>query len=379
MMAIAVFARSFKEAQNYLSPLYTVAMLPAAVVFIPGVKLTYGLALAPVAGPALFIKQFAVGTLDWGLGSVVLLATCFYAALALWGAAALFAREDVVLAETDLLSWRYLRASLRQGRRDRPAAGEVLVLFAVVLLLIYYVGSWLQHRSLGMGLILTQLLLVLNPALLFLAVLRYDLRATLRLRWPGGRRLLAAVCAAVGGALLTAEIAVLQNLILPLPEGFKSQAEELMKQVEGYGLPAALLVGAVLVGCCEETLFRGVILAGMLRSWRPAAAITLTAMLFGICHLSPYRLLTTTLLGLLLGYLAWRSGSLWCSIAAHASVNGLALGLAFSPLAQQPWVQEMAHLPPALLAAGLLLCVGGVAALHSLSPPPDAEIRAVNG
>lgn len=374
MMVVALFARSFKEAQNYLSPLYTMAMIPAGVAFLPGIKLSYGLALVPIAGPALGIKQLAMGSWNWGLGSVVGLSTCLYAGLALWVAVRLFAREDVVLAETDLLSWRAWRSALRRGYPGGPVAGEVVGLFVGILLLHAGLRPWLPEGDLATTLVWAPLFLLFAPALLFLGVRRYSL-ATLGLRRPGVGELLATVCAAVGGALLTVEANLLESRILP--GGFRSQAGDLLSQVVRSGIAPALLIGAVVGGGCQETLFRGVILAGMLRSWRPAGAVILTALLFGLSPLTPFPLLTATCLGLLLGYLAWQSGSLWCSIVAHAGVNSLVLGLKFSPWSQ-PGALFRSHLPAALVMAGLLLCLGGVLCLRFLSPgasgPPASGV-----
>lgn len=363
MMAVALLARSFKEAQNYLSPLYTVAVMLAGLAFLPGIKLNYGLALVPVAGPALWIKQLAVEPWDWGLGAVVALSSCFYAGLALWVATALFGREEVVLAQTDLLNWQ----ALRQGYPGGPVAGEAVALFVGVLLLHLGLRPLLPGDLLT-GLMGAPLVLLLAPMLLFLALRRYSLRATLRLRWPGAGPLLAALCAAVGGTLLTVEAGLLEGQLLP--GGGRTQFLDLFSRAAASGMAPALLAGAVVGGACQEILFRGVILAGMLRSWRPAGAIFLAALLFGLFPGTPFPLLTATLLGLLLGYLAWRSGSLWCSIVAHASLSSLVLGLA-SSFPEQGGASSLAPLPAVLGVAGLLLCLGGVLCLHLLSPAPQ--------
>ena len=370
MMAVALFARSFKEAQHYLPPLYTVAVLLAGVALLPGIKLSYGLALVPIAGPALLIKQLAVEPWDWSLGGVVGVSTCLYAGLALWIAAALLGREEVVPARTGPWSWQ----ALRRGYPGGPVAGEVVGL-SVGILLVY---AWLRPRLPGdllTGLMGAPLVLLLGPTLLFLGVRRYSLRATLRLRWPGAGSLLAALCAAVGGALLTVEAGLLEGQLLP---GGRAPFLDLFRQATAPGMAPALLAGAVVGSACQETLFRGVLLTGMLQSWRPAGAILLGALLFGLSPATPFPLLTATLLGLLLGYLAWRSGSLWCSIVAHAGVSSLILGLAFS-WPERSGAPSSFHLPAVLVVAGLLLGLGGVLCLHFRSPaPPRSPVGEVD-
>ena len=60
-LGIAVRSRSFREAQNALTPVYTVAILPAMLVMMPGVEFTSGIALVPVAGVAMLFRGLASG------------------------------------------------------------------------------------------------------------------------------------------------------------------------------------------------------------------------------------------------------------------------------------------------------------------------------
>ena len=96
LLAISLFARSYKEAQTYISPLMIVAMLPALVAAMPGVELTPVLALVPVLNVSLVGKEILTGLFPWGAILFVFFSTCLYAAAALWGAVCLFNREDVL-------------------------------------------------------------------------------------------------------------------------------------------------------------------------------------------------------------------------------------------------------------------------------------------
>src|SRR5437870_3950123 len=91
---------------------------------------------------------------------------------------------------------------------------------------------------------------------------------------------------------------------------------------------ALVLVGtsfvllAFLPAICEETLFRGVMLRALLPAGR-LPALLFTSLAFGAFHFSLYKLLPTATLGLLLGLLAVRSGSIIPSMLAHALNNTL--------------------------------------------------------
>src|SRR5690606_37104510 len=83
-----------------------------------------------------------------------------------------------------------------------------------------------------------------------------------------------------------------------------------------------LLAFAVAPAVCEELAFRGFVLSGFLRSGRMWPAIALSSFAFGLMHMIPQQVFNATLLGLVLGLLAVRSGSLLPCIVFHAIFNG---------------------------------------------------------
>jgi membrane protease YdiL (CAAX protease family) len=86
-------------------------------------------------------------------------------------------------------------------------------------------------------------------------------------------------------------------------------------------------VGGVLAPISEELLFRGVLLQGLLRNYRPWVAIGQTALLFGIVHFNPAQSLNAFFIGLLLGWLYYRTRSLLVCIAVHVLHNSLSFGM----------------------------------------------------
>src|SRR5579863_1972674 len=96
MLAIALFAKSYKEAQSYLSPLLIVAILPAIGGILPGVEINSRLAMIPVLSTSLISKEIVSGTFHWNYIGLIFLSSCVYAAAALFIAVKLFQREDVL-------------------------------------------------------------------------------------------------------------------------------------------------------------------------------------------------------------------------------------------------------------------------------------------
>ena len=96
LLAIALFAKSYKEAQSYLSPLTIVVLLPAIVSVLPGVELDAGLALIPVLNTSLASKEIVAGIYHWQYLALILISSTVYATAALRIAVKLFQREDVL-------------------------------------------------------------------------------------------------------------------------------------------------------------------------------------------------------------------------------------------------------------------------------------------
>ena len=96
LLAIALFAKSFKEAQSYISPLMIVVVLPAVAAVLPGVELSTTLALVPVLNTSLVSKEIMTGTYHWNYIALIFASSCIYAAAAIAIAVKLFQREDVL-------------------------------------------------------------------------------------------------------------------------------------------------------------------------------------------------------------------------------------------------------------------------------------------
>jgi sodium transport system permease protein len=96
LLAVSLFAKSYKEAQSYISPLMIVVIVPAVASLMPGVELNWRLAVVPVLNTSLVSKEVFTGTYHWNLILAVFLSSCVYAAAALATAVHLFQREDVL-------------------------------------------------------------------------------------------------------------------------------------------------------------------------------------------------------------------------------------------------------------------------------------------
>ena len=110
---------------------------------------------------------------------------------------------------------------------------------------------------------------------------------------------------------------------LPPPPWFWELFERIFEN--RFGFWGAAFKVAVLAPIVEETLFRGIIMHGLMKNYRSWYAVFLSALLFSLFHLNPWQMTYTFFLGLLLGWLMIRTKSLPLTITVHALNNLLVL------------------------------------------------------
>jgi sodium transport system permease protein len=335
-LAVGAYARSTKEGQYYLMPLFVITMPLIFLTLVPGVVLNPFYSMVPVTGVALLLqKLIQVGRPDpalWLYFVPVLVPMIIYSWLALRWAIIQFQREEVLFREAERLEiGLWLRRLLRE-REPRPSAGQALFCFVVVLGL-----SWF---SLGLGseLLATNIIrflaFVATPTVLMAFLLTTQPRQSLAVRVPPTWAWPVALALVV---LLTPPLGELTMFLLRLNPNLQTLIEQyrpftewlrsLPQDDSGSGIRwwQALIVFAFLPAVCEELTFRGFILTGLQRRFRPRTAVLLSSFLFSLMHMNVFSVLPTFLLGVVLAYLTTRCGSILPSMLFHILYNSLLL------------------------------------------------------
>ncbi len=111
----------------------------------------------------------------------------------------------------------------------------------------------------------------------------------------------------------------LQDVLPELPNFIEDEFEDILSNRWGY-----FAVG-LFAPIAEEFVFRGAALRSLLNGTRkPWVAIILSALLFSLAHLNPAQMLHAFLVGLLLGWMYWRTGSIIPGIVYHWVNNTVA-------------------------------------------------------
>ena len=116
MMILAAFARTFKEGQSMVTPLYLLIMLPILVLNDPSLVFTPALASVPIVNVVLLLRQVIAGNLLWlELGITVVSNTAAIAACLLL-ASRILRVEEITTGSFDGNLFQFLRQQFRTAR-----------------------------------------------------------------------------------------------------------------------------------------------------------------------------------------------------------------------------------------------------------------------
>jgi sodium transport system permease protein len=374
MVAIGALARSFKEAQTLLTPVYFLCMAPSLLAALGDFALTGAAALIPGVGVTLLARDLIVGQASMAGTLAVLISTTLYGAAALVLAARLYDSERLLGSDeagVPLRAW--LRHLVLGSRADRapaaaiaapapvpgtaPTAGQAFALFAIAVLMLIAFAP-LQKWRLGPGIAAFQWVGLFGLTVAYARGSGRPLREVLRLRRPAPSALAGAILFGLSAWLV---VGLLAEWVLPAPK----QVEESLRHVispseSGRGLVLTFLLVAVSPAVCEEALFRGPILRGLVSRFSPVGAALLTGILFGLFHADIWRFVPATVLGIGLSAIALASDSIVPAMVAHFVNNACLLllvhrGLDASEAGTRPKLILLAFGVAGLVAATALL------------------------
>jgi len=333
-LGLAMFARSSKEGQYYLTPLLMVTMGLTVMCASPMYEITPFFAVMPVVGPALLLKALLLAPADptplYGYVVPVLVTSIGYSVLGLWWAIELFRREDILFRGDDQFEFKLWVKHLLRDKESLPNFSEGVFCFVLIMLMQFVAMQSFGSAAAGATadglmkiLIIQQLVIIATPALLMAILLTTSIRQTLKLNLAPLKYFAAAIVLAVVLRPLSTELVQYLQEINFLPALDPATVEKLAGMFD-MSQPGWLvfLAFAVAPGICEELAFRGFILSGLSRGGRTTLAIVLSAIAFGVMHLIPQQVFNASLLGLVLGLIAVRSNSLLPGVVFHILYNG---------------------------------------------------------
>lgn len=360
VLVVGLLARTYREASSMATP---VMLLPTISMLVGLVqpKPTPGILMTPIANTTVIIHEVLVGKATVGAFAAAFAASCLYAALLVSAAARLFNNEQLVNPAWEPLSIKGLGRRGGRVRRRLPGVDEVVALWAVTILLSFYVTPSVGHWSLMAMLAVVELGLITAPAAGLAWLARWNWRETFSWRPAKASEYVGAALVGLGLIPWASFLFVMQNRVWSAePEYFRMNTRVLAEAVAAHPWVVPIVVGA-LAGFCEEFLYRGPIQRALLRKVPPAAALLIGAAMFSAAHLDLHGFPVRMLLGLALGYVAWRGGSIFPAMLMHGIYDAAQVGyLAYQVRAEgvAAVVEKSGHPEPLTVTTFILLAIG---------------------
>ncbi len=360
LLMISAYAKSYKEAQMYFFPVYLVSLIPSLASVMPGISLRSAIAFVPLANVSVAAREILMGRSDGVMIAVTFVVMACTAVYLMRASARMLSQESIIIPAHSEPAEFLGGSALFQKRVLRWFALMWVVTFAAAM----NIPALASFRR---QLLFNEIVVMIGATVLMLKLYRLDPRETLALKPVKPVVWLAVLFAIPSGHLTAIAVFRVLNMIIPAPQQL---LERFAEDVIPKGMPTwqLLMYIAVLPAICEEIAFRGMLLSGLKRKFRPAALIVGVGLIFGIFHVTLYRIAPTAALGMILTAIALMTGSIFPGMLLHAGNNALGIlaGNMFSLEVLQWW-----HFAAAIVIFSLSLWI----IYRNRSPLPPGDNR----
>lgn len=311
-MIFCVFAKSFKEANNYITPVMLIVMFGSMAGMLPSMELNYKTALIPIVNVSLLIKQVMAQQMNLYLAGITIGINFCYSVLIVWVLAKMYDSENILFAD-GFQSFKLFekRSEIKKG--TVPKIGDLILSVVVLLLLVLYLGTAATAKSVFGGTVVNQVLILAVP-LLLVWYMKSDVKELFSLKVPKIKDILGGLILYVG--VYAIMLVVSYVLVLMFPESAENTQMTFDIMMEQPFI-LVVLVMAVMPAIGEELYFRGLIFGSMRHRYKAVWAIIISSVIFGIFHLSIVKILPTGMLGACFAYITCTSGSIYIGMFLH--------------------------------------------------------------
>lgn len=199
------------------------------------------------------------------------------------------------------------------------------LLYMLLAALLLTIGVMVQQKNLIIGLLFTEWIIIFLPTLAFVKVKKIRL-VDLRIQPLSFKDSILTIWTTIFFYPIVIFINLTFNYLLNLFIKYDPVQIPLPNSFEEYliYLPVVVLSAAI----CEEFFFRGL----MLWSYRGIGrekAIVFSSVLFGIFHFNYQNFIGPILLGIIFGYLVYKTGSIFAGIIGHMTHNFISITLGY--------------------------------------------------
>jgi uncharacterized protein len=125
--------------------------------------------------------------------------------------------------------------------------------------------------------------------------------------------------------IFTVLFAVIREPMVNIWQSWEGSDKDILSGLDVLN-PYLIVVTVLAAPVFEELIFRGIILDGFLKRYKPWTAIFLSSLIFGIAHLNIPQFINAMMIGILMGWVYWKTSSLLLTILIHF-INNLSATL----------------------------------------------------
>lgn len=238
----------------------------------------------------------------------------------------------------------------------KPSIIDANYFYLFVGVMLLFLGTIAQGRELYTGLIITEYLLILLPTILFILVRGYSFKDVFRLNKLNIKQILIIPLITI----LVYPVGVFLNYVFIALINQFSEINPVTVPIPQTGkeLLFSFIIIALSAGICEEALFRGLIMSAYERIG-VKNSIFISAVLFGLFHFNIQNLVGPIFLGIVFGYIVYKTNSIFSSMIAHTTNNAVALILGYFVMKSGVYVEQSQDIV-SNMPSGIYLLIGAI-------------------
>jgi|TARA_Y100000996_G_scaffold248926_1_gene195776 membrane protease YdiL (CAAX protease family) len=205
---------------------------------------------------------------------------------------------------------------------------------------------------------------MLIPLISFLISKKEPLIKRLRINPVSSETIKLTTMFSIGLIILSDEFDRLIQVFIPSPN-YIVDLNNLLQPESVFGYILLIIAIAIIAPIGEELLFRGFLQQFLEQHWKDITrAILITSLFFSIIHMNPYWFIQIYILGIMLGFLSWKTNSIFPPLILHALNNGTALLFSFIDPEKSSWYLWNNHVAPWILLLAIVLVYTGFVGLN---------------
>tara|TARA_B110000438_G_C15782576_1_gene636922 strand:+ start:842 stop:1636 length:795 start_codon:yes stop_codon:yes gene_type:complete len=200
---------------------------------------------------------------------------------------------------------------------------------------------------------------MLIPLVFFLILKKEPIYKRLRINLVSYNTLSQTIIFSIGLIILCDEFDRLIQVFVATPE-YIIDLNNILQPESFFGYILLFIAVSIIAPLGEELLFRGFLQQFLERYWKDITrAILMTTLLFAIIHMNPFWFIQIYILGIMLGFLSWKTNSIFPPLILHTINNATALLFTFIDLGKSNLYLWNNHVSPWILfVAALFVYIG---------------------